>query len=173
MSTAPNSYMSSTGFVSLQKTDLPSGVLQAPSGVSIVGNGQPTLVVSYDQTAQSAILSSVSLVSSLPMSGLYRLSGYLKKTTAATTSSTLGPLTVSYTEGTDSTSLLPTAALLTSAGAITTTNATNSATVTGSNTIVPLHFYAKVGTAVSFSLTYASSGTTAMVYEIHLRLELL
>jgi hypothetical protein len=129
------------------------------------------LVTSLHQMGKSATQTGVSLVASLPATDMYRVTGYMKKTQAATTSSTLGPITLSYTDGGDSTSLTATLALTTSAGAIATTNATNSATVTGIDSIVPFTFYGKAGTAVSFSITYASSGTTPMQYELHLHVE--
>ncbi len=128
-------------------------------------------LASYDQSSLSATQTGITLIASLPTTALYQITGYLKKTTAATTSSTLGPLTITYTDGGDSTSLTPTLAWLTSAGAIATSNATNSATVTGLNTIVPFTFYGKTGTGVTFTLTYTSSGATAMVYEAHICLE--
>ena len=143
-----------------------------PNGVSTVGNVFAMLTGVYDQTAQVASTSGATLSASLPQTGFYQVSGYIKKTTAATTSSTLGPLTLTYTDGGDSTVLTPTLAFLTSAGAIATTNATNSTTVTGMNSIVPFSFYGKAGTSVTFSLTYASSGAVPMAYEVHLRLEL-
>src|SRR4029077_1106329 len=105
--------------------------------------------------------------------GIYRLTGWTKKTQAATTSSTSGPLTLTFTTGTDSVSIAPTIAMMTSAGAIATTNANNVTTVTGTNTFVDYTFFAKAGVAITYSFTYASSGATAMQYELHLRLEFL
>lgn len=133
--------------------------------------GTPARIAAYDQSGLAATQTGVTLSASLPTTGLYRISGYLKKTTAATTSSTLGPLTLTFTDGVDSTTLTVTLAFVTSAGAIATTNAVNVVTVTGLDNVLPFMFYGKIGTAVTFTLTYASSGTTAMVYEVHLHLE--
>lgn len=127
-----------------------------------------------DLTAQVATITNATLLAAGSVqTGCYRLTGYTKKTLAATTSSTSGPLTLTFTDGTDSVSLTPTMAMLTSAGAIATSNATNSATVTGSNTILDYTFFAKVGVAITYTFTYASSGATAMQFELHLRLEFL
>ena|SRR5271165_2141214 len=167
-----NLYLTGTGYAPLQPTDMPSTVPFVPNGVSTVGNGFSLLTGVYDQVTQVASIAGGVISASLAVTGFYQLSGYLKKTTAATTSSTLGPLTLTYTDGTDSTVLTPTLALLTSTGTVATTNANNSVTVTGISSLVPFSFYGKAGSTVTFSLTYASSGTTAMAYEVHLRLEL-
>src|SRR5208282_92509 len=143
-------------------------VTSVPQGFSdLIGTASLAQLggLKIDLATQSATLTAQTIAAAgAVLLGTYRLSGYMKKTTAATTSSTLGSLTITYTDGGDSVSLTPTLALLTSAGAIATTNATNSATVTGSNTIVPFTFYAKAGVAITYTLTYASSGATAMVF---------
>jgi hypothetical protein len=135
---------------------------------------QGFVAAKIDLTAQVATITNANLLAAGSVqTGMYQLSGWIKKTTIATTSSTTGPLTITFTDGTDSTSLTPTLALLTSAGAIATTNANNVTTVTGVNTIVPFTFFAKTGVAITYTLTYASSGATAMQFELHMRLDFL
>ena len=99
--------------------------------------------------------------------GLYRLRFLLKVTRAATTSSTLGALTITYTDATDSVAQSVIALAGTQAGAAATTNAGNStaSVLQGAVTV-----NAKAGTNINFAIGYVSSGVTTMQYEAHLAL---
>lgn len=96
--------------------------------------------------------------------GLYRIRFLLKVTRAGTTS-TLGALTITYTDATDSVAQSVVALAGTQAGAAATTNAGNSTTsvLQGEVTV-----NAKAGTNINFAIAYASTGVTTMQYEAHL-----
>lgn len=104
------------------------------------------------------------------VTGAYRLIGFFRKTQAATTSSTLGPLRISYAAS-DGAIITQTLAFINSAGALVTTNAVNNIGATGLMSLIPYTFYAQSGTAITATLTYASSGATPMQFEAHFRLE--
>jgi hypothetical protein len=140
----------------------------------VVGQNYAQRIVAVDLITQAATITGATLLAAGSVqTGMYRLTGWTKVTRAATTSSTSGPLTITFTEGTDSTSLTPTISWMTSAGAVATTNATNSITVTGSNTFNDFVFFAKSGVAITYTFTYASSGATTMQFDLHMRLEFL
>ncbi len=131
-----------------------------------VANRIPVQAGVADLTAQSAAKTATTLLTP-SVTGLYRISAYLKVTTAAGTSSTLGALTITYTDGTDSVAQSHICGLQTQAGAIATTNAGNT---TASKLLGDIVIYAKAGVAVQYAIAYASSGT-AMQYEAHLGIE--
>lgn len=97
--------------------------------------------------------------------GLYDIAFALKVTRAATTSSTLGALTISYTDANDSVVQSVVSLGGTQAGAAATTNAGNSTTsvLQGRLTV-----NAKAGTNITYAIAYVSSGATTMQYEAHL-----
>ena len=105
-------------------------------------------------TAQSAAKSVTTLFTPVN-DGLYQIAYYAKVTTAATTSSTIGPFTVTSTD--------PDGNTVVSVGDSTSQNSTTTGFING---IIPV--YAKGGTAVQYSLGYASSGATAMQYELRI-----
>ncbi len=131
-----------------------------------VPNRIPVNAAVVDRTAQTAAITATTLLTPA-VTGLYRISAYLKVTTAGSTSSTLGALTITYTDGTDSVAQSQVAGLQTQAGAVATTNAGNT---TASKLLGDLVIYAKTGVAIQYAVGYASSGT-AMQYEIHLAIE--
>jgi hypothetical protein len=103
--------------------------------------------------------------------GQYRLSWNSKVTQAATTSSTLGGMTVSYTDP-DGTVITQLVTEMANGGFVVTGGVTNNNLVTiliG----VPLLLNCKAGTNITFSFAYASAGATPMQYNLHLRLEAL
>ncbi len=131
-----------------------------------IPNRIPVQAAVADLTAQSAAKSATTLLTP-SVSGLYRISAYLKVTTAAGTSSTLGGVTITFTDGTDSVAQSQVMGLQTQAGAIATTNAGNATTSKLSGDLI---IYAKAGVAIQYAIAYASSGT-AMQYEAHLVIE--
>lgn len=96
--------------------------------------------------------------------GLYQIRIYLKVTRAATTSSTLGAVTVGFTDATDSVVQSVVAQLANNAGAAATTATTNSTTTVLAGTMT---VNAKAGTNITVAIAYVSSGATTMQYEAH------
>jgi len=105
-------------------------------------------------TAQSAAKSVTTLFTPVN-DGLYQIAYYAKVTTAATTSSTIGPFTVTSTD--------PDGNTVVSVGESTSQNSTTNGFING---IIPV--YAKGGTAIQYALSYASSGATAMAYDLYI-----
>ena len=111
-----------------------------------------TALATVSLTAQSAAQAATTLYT--PASdGLFTINYYAKVTTAATTSSTLGVFSVISTD-TDSN-------VVTSVGQSTQQNSLTTGFISGSITV-----YAKASTPIQYSLAYASSGATAMQYEL-------
>jgi len=124
-------------------------------------SGTPTWqAVSYSAnatvglTAQNAAKSTTTLFTPVN-DGLYQIAYYAKVTTAATTSSTLGPITVTSTD--------PDGNTIVSVGDSTSQNSTTTGFING---IIPV--YAKGGTAIQYALSYASSGATVMAYDLYI-----
>ena len=112
-----------------------------------------TALATVNLTAQSAAQAATTLYT--PASdGLFTITYYAKVTTAATTSSTLGVFSVISTD-VDSN-------VVTTVGQSSQQNSLTAGFISGSITV-----YAKASTAIQYSLGYASSGATAMQYELH------
>ncbi len=121
-----------------------------------------------DLTAQSAAKAATILLTPA-VTGLYRISAYLKVTTAASTSSTLGALTITYTDGTDSVAQSLVCALSTQLGASASTVTTNTTAAKLCGDVV---IYAKAGVPIQYAIAYTSSGS-AMQYEAHLSIDVI
>ncbi len=134
-----------------------------------VPNRVPVEAATVDLTSQAAAISATTILTP-SVTGLYRISAYLKVTRAATTSSTLGALTITYTDGTDSVAQSHICGLQTQAGATATTNAGNT---TASKLLGDMVIYAKSGVAIQYAIAYVNSGATTMQYEAHLAIEVL
>ena len=124
-------------------------------------SGTPTWqAVSYSAnatvglTAQTAAKSATTLFTPIN-DGLYQIAYYAKVTTAATTSSTIGPITITSTD--------PDGNTIVSVGDSTSQNSTTNGFING---IIPV--YAKGGTAIQYALSYNSSGATAMAYDLYI-----
>ena len=124
-------------------------------------SGTPTWqAVSYSAnatvglTAQTAAKSTTTLFTPVN-DGLYQIAYYAKVTTAATTSSTIGPITITSTD--------PDGNTIVSVGDSTSQNSTTDGFING---IIPV--YAKGGTAIQYALSYNSSGATAMAYDLYI-----
>ncbi len=141
-----------------------SGVIQTYAGTATVGQGIPSEITTVDVTAQSSAIAATNIVASAPRSGMYRVSWSATITTVGTTSVLGGSsgFQVGYTSPTDS------VAKLTVSGNSITSSANTTGTAVGGSEVI----YAKVGTAITYQYDYTSTGT-AMVYELHLRLEAL
>ena len=115
--------------------------------------GAAIALATVNLTVQSAAKAATTLYTP-DSDGLFTITYYAKVTTAATTSSTLGAFSVISTD-TDSN-------VVTTAGQSSQQNSLTSGFISGSITV-----YAKASTAIQYSLGYASSGATAMQYELH------
>jgi hypothetical protein len=118
----------------------------------------PSISGTVGVTGQTASIGTSSLVASAT-AGVYRISYYMKITTAGSVSGSV-TLTLSYTDRDDSvvvTYVVPTPA-----------NATDSSSVVSGTLVVD----AKAATAITYATTYASSGT-AMAYKLRLKAEAL
>ena len=130
----------------------------------------PSKVV-VDLTAQTAAIPTTTLYA-VPASGAgqYRLSWSAKVTTPGTTSSTLGALTIVYTDP-DGVVQTITAAAQNNAGTIETSDTGNLTTTVMIG--LPLLLNCKAGTNITYAFGYASVGATAMQYNLHVRVEAL
>jgi hypothetical protein len=89
-------------------------------------------------------------------------------TTVAGTSSTLGALTIVYTDP-DGVAQTITAAAQSNAGVIETTDAGNLTTTVLLG--VPILLNCKASTNITYAMAYASNAANAMAYNLHLKLE--
>lgn len=140
-----------------------SGVATKYAATALVSQGIPSEIVTVDLTAQSAAIVATTLISA-PATGMYRVSWSADITTAATTSSVLGGTNgfqVVFTSPTDS------VVKTTVVGNSVTSAANTTGTAVGGSFVV----YAKTGTNIQYQYDYTSVGGTAMVYELHIKLE--
>jgi hypothetical protein len=150
-----------------------TNVVFATDGSGNISGYVPTsssVTAKVDLTAQTAAVSATNLVAA-PATARYRISAYLKVTTPATTglaTSTLGGVTITYADGTDSVPQTVVMQLQTQAGASATTNAGNSTTTVLAGE-VPI--YAHSGTAIQYAIAYASNTAAQMQFEAHLAAE--
>jgi len=137
-----------------------SGVRQ-PASTDIIG------YTAVNSTGQTAAIGATTLFTP-SATGMYRISAYLKITTAGT-SPVLGPVTITYTDGTDSVAQSNVMLMADQTGAPVTTNAGNSTTsvLVGDMVIFAL-------TAVAVQYAVALTGTVgSAAFELHLRAEAL
>ena len=119
------------------------------------------LTAKVDLTGQTANVSTTNIIASTAAAGLYRISIHIGVTTAATASSTLPSVTVSYTDQSS----------VAQSGTAVASNSGNLTTDVGRGDVI---CSCKAGSAITFSTSgYASSGATAMQYSLHIRLEYL
>jgi hypothetical protein len=139
------------------------------NNISTVANGIPAEYAAVDLTAQSAAKTTTTLYA-VPSTGAgqYRLSWDAKVTTVDAVSSTLGALTVVYTDP-DGIVQTITAAAQIAAGTIATssTGNTTAAVLLG----LPLTLNCKASTNVTYAFAYVSNTPGQMLYNLHIRLE--
>jgi Mg/Co/Ni transporter MgtE len=115
----------------------------------------PPMVSSVALTTQAASISATTFVRDTSPAGLYRVSYFTRITRAATTSSSL------------------TVAMGAVNGAVTVSQ--SGAAVTGNTTSTvqsgSFHFQSDAGTALTYTVTYASSGGTTMQYGLWMSVE--
>lgn len=143
------------------------GVTQT-NGIATTG-GQMGCVARVDLTSQTAAITTTTLYA-VPSSGAgeYRLSWNAKVTTVGSVSSTLGALTIVYTDP-DSVVQTITCAAQISAGTIATTSTGNSTTTVLLG--VPMFLNCKASTNITYAMAYASNSANSMNYNLHIGLE--
>jgi hypothetical protein len=133
------------------------------NAVATVSGGVPAEYATVDLTAQSAAITATTAYATTA-TGMYRVSWSAAITTAASTSSVLGGTNgfqILYTSPTDS------VVKTTVSGNSVTSAGNTTGTAVGGTEVV----YAKTGTNIQYQYDYTSVGGTAMVYEIHLKVE--
>lgn len=138
-----------------------TGILATYKSIATVSGGVPAIYGSVSATAQSASIGATTLYA-VPAggAGVYRITYYMKITTAGSTSGSV-TLTLSWTDVDDSAALsvvIPTPA-----------NATDITGVVSGELVVD----AKLSTNIQYATTYASAGGTAMVYKLKIKAEAL
>lgn len=134
------------------------------NNIATVQNGMPSIVESDSWTAQSASMG-YTTVYTADEDGFYRISYTAKVTTAATSSSILGPFTYRFTEVDD--------AVVTTAPSGNTNNINQTAANSTSTGYISGTYivHAKSGTNIQYAIGYTSSGATAMQYNLHVIVE--
>src|SRR6266436_2889195 len=122
--------------------------------------GAPLNQTSVDLTAQTAAITTTTLFA-VVTAGQYLLNWDSKVTTAAGTSSTLGPLTIVYTDP-DSVVQTITAAAQIAAGTIATSSTGNTTTTVLLG--IPMVLNCKAATNITYAMAYASVAASAMNY---------
>lgn len=146
-----------------------TGDVSIYGGVATAGNGEPVNRAVVDLTAQGAAVGTTTLYA-VPAAGAgqYRISWNAKVTTVDGVSSTLGALTVTWTDP-DGVAQSITAPAAITAGTIATTSAGN---VTTTKLIgLPLMLNAKASTNIQYAMAYVSNTPTQMKYNLHIVLE--
>lgn len=143
-----------------------TGAFTTYNNIALAGQGLLSSVSEIAMTAQTAAIATTTLyVVPADGGGQYLLHWSAKVTTAGTTS-TLGALTIVYTDP-DGVAVTITAPATITAGTIATTSTANT---TGTVLIgMPLHINAKASTNITYAFAYASTGT-AMNYNLHIKL---
>lgn len=157
-----------SGVTSLASATL-SGLVTTYNGVALVSGGVPSEVATVDLTAQTAAVGTTTLYA-VPVAGQFRVNWNAKVTTAAGTSSTLGALTVVYTDP-DGIVQTITAPATIAAGTIATTSTGNTTTTVLLG--LPLLLNCKATTNITYAFAYASVAANAMNYNLHIKLEAL
>jgi hypothetical protein len=141
------------------------------NNISTVSNGVPSEYATVDLTAKTAAITTTTLYA-VPAAGAgqYRVNWNAKVTTVAGVSSTLGPLTIVYTDP-DGVVQTITAAAQSNAGVIETSDSGNLTTTVMLG--LPLLLNCKAGTNVTYAFAYASNAAASMNYNLHIKLEAL
>lgn len=135
----------------------------------LVSNGLVSSVGLIDLVAQTAAKAATTLFNvTNATAGRVRVSAYLKVTTPATTSSVLGPVTVTFTDGTDSVAQSVVLQGQSKAGASEISDAGNSTTTVFSGELI---IWAKFNVVIQVAIGYTSVGGTPMAYEAHITAE--
>jgi len=146
-----------------------TGLITKYGNINTVQNGVPSEYAAVNLTGQGAAITTTTLYA-VPASGAgqYRVSWNAKVTTADGVSSTLGALTLVYTDP-DSVVQTITAPASVAAGTIATTSTGNSTTTVLLG--LPLTLNCKASTNVTYAMAYVSNTPGQMQYNIHIILE--
>lgn len=146
-----------------------TGKITKYGAIATVSNGVPAEYAVVDLTDQSAAVATTTLYA-VPASGAgqYRLIWNAKVTTVDAVSSTLGALTIVYTDP-DGVAQTITAGALTEAGAVATT-ATGNVTTTALLGL-PVLLNCKASTNITYAMAYASNTPGTMKFNLHIALE--
>lgn len=142
-----------------------SGAVTVAAGNAATKNGVAATISTSIKTAQTAAQSAVSLVTSTPAVGMWRISFVANITTAGTTS-TLGGTTgfqITFTNGNGD---------AVSKTSNPTTPTISAANTTGTSISGDLYCYAASASAITYSFGYTSTGT-AMAYDLAVYAEFL
>lgn len=155
-------------------SDLAGASGQKPTlynGVSLVANGFPAEYAQVNSTGLGAAVATTTLYA-VPAAGAgqYRLSWNAKVTTVDAASSTLGPLTITYTDP-DGVVQTITAAAQNNAGLIKTSETGNTTTTVLLGLEMLLN--CKASTNIQYAMAYASGTAGVMKYNLNIRLEAL
>lgn len=180
---SPQSNVAAAGFIRIESANSVSWrnnansadvALAKDTGDRMTWGGQITSAVPsgftpVDQVAQNAAIGTTTLFA-VPATGQgqYRVSWNAKVVTAAGSSSTLGALTITYTD-VDGVVQTITAAAQIAAGTIATSSAGNTTTTVLLG--LPITLNCKASTNIQYAFAYASNAANAMNYNLHLRLE--
>jgi len=139
------------------------------NGIATVANGVPAEYAQVNLTAQTAAITTTTLYA-VPASGAgqYRVSWNAKVTTVDAVSSTLGALTIVYTDP-DGIAQTITAPASVAAGTIATSSAGNTTTTVLLG--MPLLLNCKLSTNITYAMAYVSNTPGSMAYNLHIILE--
>ena len=157
-------------------TILLSSSVSSYNSITTAGNGIPAEYAAVDALAQTAAITTTTLYavpSAVSLPRLFRLSWSAKIVTAATTgasTSTLGALTIVYTDH-DGVAVTLTCGAMIAAGSIATTSTANT---TGTVLMgIPLILNCQQSSNITYAFAYASNTAAQMAYDLHVRLEAL
>lgn len=142
-----------------------NGIIVKYNNIPTVGNGVPAIYDVEQATAQTAQKTATTFFTTAATDGYYRINWVCTITTAATTSSILGPFQILYTGATDNTVKTWPSGNINNFNQCATNN-TGSGVVSGCMTV-----YAKASTNFQFAIGYTSAGGTAMIYDYHITTE--
>jgi hypothetical protein len=159
--------LSGTAPISIAST----GAISCSTCATTGGAGTVTAI---DKVTQSAAITATTLIScpASPAGGTnFLLSSNAKVTTAGTNSSTLGPLSITYTtpDGTTFTSMGVPYRVAPAGTAIALAGDAGNVTTTFDSGL-PLLVNCQAGSTITYAFGYASAGVTSMVYDLHIRL---
>lgn len=134
------------------------------NNIATVLNGIPSIIEIDDYPPQTGSIGYTTLYTA-DEDGFYRITYTAKVTTAATSTSVMGPFTYRFTEVDDA---VVTTAPSGNTNHVNQTNTNNTSTgyISGCYTV-----HAKSGSAIQYAMGYSSSGATAMQYTLHVILE--
>lgn len=155
-------------FVVTSTTPVANLTVQKTSAAAGVAGTASSVVSTVDLTAQTAAITTANINSITLPAGQYRVIWYAKVTTAAGVSSTLGPLTLGWTDP-DAVGLAITATATTAGGGTATSSTGNTTTTVLLG--VPVLLNVKASTNVTYAMAYTSNAANAMAYNLHIRLE--